>query len=292
MFGIDKGDAGNGLGGLTSESGHFPTFFRVIIAIISTLVALYALLTIILNEDKYSLLVFSDLSINAAAAGALILSSLIVYRQKLGGLHGKTYAAFAAGLALWFAAELVQTYYEIGTEDEVPFPSIADALWLLGYGPFGYHLFVTYRFFNRSAAPHSLVLVSALTAAIFGSIVPLTIFNSSLLYDDLPALFVNVAYPALDAALIVPAIMMFSILRKGRFGSVPWVLLSASILIIAAGDSAFGYISATSPDSEIWGFSIFYFTGYLCMAGALYCHNRLFIFNMARAIKIWQRQNR
>ncbi|MGI0024509.1 MAG: hypothetical protein ACREA4_05110, partial [Nitrososphaera sp.] len=95
-----------------------------------------------------------------------------------------------------------------------------------------------------------------------------------------------------DAALIVPAIMMFSILRKGRFGSVPWVLLSASILIIAAGDSAFGYISATSPDSEIWGFSIFYFTGYLCMAGALYCHNRLFIFNMARAIKIWQRQNR
>ncbi|MGI0025497.1 MAG: hypothetical protein ACREA4_10195, partial [Nitrososphaera sp.] len=73
MFGIDKGDAGNGLGGLTSESGHFPTFFRVIIAIISTLVALYALLTIILNEDKYSLLVFSDLSINAAAAGALIL---------------------------------------------------------------------------------------------------------------------------------------------------------------------------------------------------------------------------
>ena len=292
MFGIDKGYSGNNLDGQAAEASRFPVFFRVIIVAIISLVALYALVKAMLYEDQYSLLVFTDLSINVAAAGALILASLIVYRQKLGGLHGKTYAAFAAGLTLWFVAELVQTYYEIGTEDEVPFPSIADALWLLGYGPFGYHLFVTYRFFNRSAAPHSLVLVSALTAVIFGSIVPVTILHSSLLYDDLQTLFVNVAYPALDAALIVPAIMMFSILRKGRFGAVPWVLLSASILIIAAADSAFGYISATSPDSEIWGFSIFYFTGYLCMAGALYCHNRLFIFNMARAMKVWQRQNR
>ena len=290
---IDRNHSGNEFGSLhATQSKDSRGFFTKVVIVITTLVLLYGLMKFILFDDKYAVLVFSDLSINAAAAAALFLASLIVYRQKLGGLHGKTYAAFAAGLALWFAAELIQTYYEIGVEDEVPFPSIADALWLLGYGPFGYHLFVTYRFFNRSARPHIVVLVSACTAAVFGSIVPMTILGSSLIEDDLVALFVNVAYPALDAVLIVPAILMFSILRKGRLGSVPWVLLSASILIIAVGDSAFGYISATSPDSEIWGFSIFYLTGYLCMAGALYCHNRLFIYNMARAMKIWQRQNR
>ncbi|HJS81606.1 MAG TPA: hypothetical protein VJ742_02090, partial [Nitrososphaera sp.] len=243
-------------------------------------------------EDKSALLIFSDYSINAAAGAALVLSIAIVYRQKLGGLHGKTYAAFAIGLGLWFAAEVIQTYYEIGTEDEVPYPSVADALWLAGYGPFGYHLFATYRFFNKSARPHSLVIVVATTAAIFGLFVPITVLSSSLLSDGLLELIVNVMYPTLDAALIVPAIMTFSILRKGRLTVIPWVLLSASILIIAAADSAFGYIAATNPDSEIWGFGVFYVAGYLCMAGALYCHNRFLIFSKARAVKIWQEENR
>jgi hypothetical protein len=274
------------------SSPHPAEFLRNIAIIIVVSVIMYEMLTLALFEDKFALLVFTDLSINVAAAAALSLSLLIVYKQKLGGLHGKTYAAFALGLVMWFAAELIQTYYEIGTEEEVPFPSVADALWLLGYGPFGYHLFVTHRFFNRSAKPHTFVLVVATTAGIFGSMVPITVLNSSLVEDDPVTLFVNVAYPALDAALIVPAIMMFSILRKGKLGAAPWVLLSASILIIAVADSAFGYISATSPDSEIWGFSIFYFAGYLCMTGALYCHNRFFIFSMSRALKIWQRQNR
>lgn len=250
------------------------------------------MITLAIFEDKYSLVVFSDLSINAAAAAALVIAIAIVSRQKLGGLHGKTYAAFAVGLALWFAAELVQTYYEIGVEDEVPYPSVADALWLVGYGPLGYHLFATYRFFGRSAKPHSLVVVVATTAAIFGSFVPLTVLSSSLLSDGPLELVVNVLYPALDAVLIVPAIMMFSILRKGKLTSVPWVLLSASVLIIAVADSAFGYIAATYPDSEIWGFSTFYFTGYLCMAGALYCHKRYLIFDQARATKLFQEQNR
>lgn len=267
-------------------------FFRTIIALIAALASAFALVTVAIYEDKYSLVVFTDLSINAAAAASLGLALTIVFRQKLGGLHGKTYAAFAAGLGLWFAAELLQTYYEIGVDDEVPFPSIADALWLVGYGPLGYHLFATYRFFGKSAKPHSLVIVVATTAAIFGSFVPLIVLSSSLLSDGPLELVVNVMYPTFDAILIVPAIMMFSILRKGKLTSVPWVLLSASILIIAAADSAFGYMAATYPDSEIWGFSSFYLTGYLCMAGALYSHNRFLIFDKDRATKLWQEQNR
>lgn len=274
------------------STSHSTSFFRNVVIIIATLVVIYGVTYIIVFEDQYATLVLSDLSINAAAAAALFFALLILYRQKFGGLHGKTYAAFAIGLSLWFAAEMLQTYYEIGSEEEVPFPSIADALWLLGYVPFGYHLFVTYRFFVKSAKPHTLFVVLATTAAVFGSIVPVTILNSSLLVDDVPALFVNVAYPTLDAALIVPAIMMFSILRKGKLSSIPWVLLAASILIIAAADSVFGYISATSPDSEIWGFGILYLAGYLLMAGALYCHNRLFIFDRSRAVKVFQEQNK
>lgn len=284
---------GNTNGGVKEKALTNPSrFFRSLIVVIASAAIVFGLITISIYEGKFALIVFSDLSINAAAAASLGLALLIVFRQRLGGLHGKTYAAFAAGLALWFAAEVIQTYYEIGTDDEVPFPSVADTLWLVGYGPFGYHLFATYRFFSKSAKPHSLVLVIATTAGIFGSFVPLTVLTSSLLSDGPLELVVNVMYPAFDAILIVPAVMMFSILRKGKLTSVPWVLLSASILIIAAADSAFGYIGATNPESEIWGFSTFYFSGYLCMAGALYSHNRFFIFDRESATKLWQEQNR
>ena len=280
-------------GAIRSEnSASNSKVLRKIILLIAAISIAFGLATLALFDDKSSLLIFTDLSINVVAGVALALSITIVLRQKLGGLHGKTYAAFAVGLALWFAAELLQTYYEVGVDDVVPYPSTADALWLIGYGPFGYHLFATYRFFNKSARPHSLVIVVATTAAIFGSFVPITILNSSLLTDAELELFVNVMYPTLDAVLIVPAIVMFSILRKGRLTSVPWVLLSISILIIAAADSAFGYLAATYPDSEIWGFSVFYLSGYLCMGGALYCHNRFFIFSKSRSLKIWQEQNR
>jgi hypothetical protein len=274
------------------ENSDTVRFLRKIVVLIAGIALAFGLITLVIFDDKVALLYFSDLSINVVAGAALFLSLIIVWKQKFGGLHGKTYAAFAFGLCLWFAAELLQTYYEIGTDDEVPYPSVADALWLAGYVPFGYHLFATYRFFNKSAKPHNLLIVVASTAGIFGSLVPIIVLNSSLLTDNLPELIVNVMYPSLDAALIVPAIMMFSILRKGRLTAIPWVLLSASILVIAAADSAFGYIAATNPDSEIWGFSVFYLSGYLCMGGALYCHNRFFIFNKSRALKIWQEENR
>lgn len=267
-------------------------FFRNIILLIASLSITYGIVYVLIYDEKMALIAFSDLSINAAAAAALVLAVTIVKRQSLGGLHGRTYAAFAIGLALWFTAEIVQTYYEIGVEDEVPFPSIADGFWLAGYAPFGYHLLVTYRFFGKSAKPHSFVIIAATAAAIFGLSVPITIVSSATTNDDLLGLIVNTTYPTLDAVLIVPAIMMFSILRKGRIASVPWVLLSASVMIIAVADSAFGFLAAKYPDSEIWGFSIFYFTGYLCMAGALHCHNRFFIFSKARAVKAWQEENR
>lgn len=294
MFKKGKGDPSQSQSNAENQNAEpfHSGFFRNVVAVIFVLVMLYGASSILLFDDKYAILVLSDLSINAAAAAALLLSFVILYRQRLGGLHGKTYAAFFVGLALWFAAELIQTYYEIGTEDDVPFPSVADIFWLLGYAPFGYHLFATYRFFNRSAKRSMLLIVSVATGAIFGSVVPLTILNSSLIDDDPAALVVNVAYPSLDATLIIPAIMIFSILRRGRLGVLPWVLLAASILIIAAADSAFGYIAATSPDSEIWGFGIFYLTGYLCMAGALYCHNRVFVFSKSRATRMWQEKNR
>jgi hypothetical protein len=63
------------------------------------------------------------------------MALLVTWRHKLDGLHGRTYAEFVAGLALWFVAKVLWSYYELDAEID-PFPSLADAFWIAGYAPF------------------------------------------------------------------------------------------------------------------------------------------------------------
>jgi hypothetical protein len=62
---------------------------------------------IIFPDEESSRPFFSNWTINAAAAVALGMSLIVTWRQKLDGLHGRTYAAFAAGL------DVVKTMVEV-----------------------------------------------------------------------------------------------------------------------------------------------------------------------------------
>ena len=107
MFGGDKRRAEQ-----HPENSDTVKFLRKIVVLIAGIALAFGLITLVIFDDKVALLYFSDLSINVVAGAALFLSLIIVWKQKFGGLHGKTYTAFAIGLCLWFAAELLQTYYE------------------------------------------------------------------------------------------------------------------------------------------------------------------------------------
>ena len=91
---------------------------------------------------------------------AVGFSVLVIYRQKTDGLMGKAYTFLGVGLALFLIAEIIWSYYEIGLEIENPFPSIADALWLIGYGPLLYFVFKMYRFFGASNSRTHQLFVS------------------------------------------------------------------------------------------------------------------------------------
>ncbi len=53
----------------------------------------------------------------------------MAWPQKPDGLNGRTYAVLAAGLSLWFVAEILWTYYRLGAGID-PFPSLADVFWI------------------------------------------------------------------------------------------------------------------------------------------------------------------
>lgn len=276
------------------ERGAFdPASVRAkLVATIALATVITTLLTVFSGDESRPF--FSNWTINAAAGAALGLALVASFRQGTGGLYGKTISAFAAGLALWFAAELLWTYYELGVGIEVPYPSLADALWMAGYGPMAYHLLKTYRFFAAGKKMlATAIVVVAITSAFVAYTCMVVIGASAQGGDEGPlALAISLAYIVLDGLLLAPAILLLATFRRGKLTSTPWALLSASLAIVAAADVGFAYYTAAGLDGLIWNWDPLYDASYIIVAATFFWHSRFLIFDKGRAKKIWQQDNR
>ena len=259
--------------------------------ILTLIVSVAVANSLIIFPDSESRPLFSNVTINAAVAVAFGLSLLVVWRQKLDGLNGRTYAAFAAGLGLWFVAEMLWTYYSLFAGVD-PFPSLADAFWIAGYAPFAYHLMATYRFFGQAVRPHVIIIVSVAVTLFVGHTSTLVFEAAAATQEDLTATAISVAYLVLDAVLIVPAIIVLASLCQGKLTFTPWIILASSLLVMAAADSGFAYYEAAGMEEEVWVWDLLYSTSYIAMAAALSWHYRFFIYHENKVKKIWQEENR
>ncbi len=237
---------------------------------------------------------YSDIIEPTSTAIATGLALLVVYKQKVDGLIGKVYFSLAIALVLWLAAEIIWSYYETGLGIPIPTPSLADAFWLIGYGPFMYFVFKLYNFFHKSTSrPHVIVIIIAVViylGFIINTIIAASDFSTQ---DSRIKFLVNIAYPILDMVLIVPTslIILESRGSSGELTSIPWVFLS--FLIITIADSGFAYASnAGWAEQTIWVWNPLYIAGYLVMAAGLFWHKHFFIFNDKKVVRKWQEQNR
>jgi len=255
-------------------------------------------------------------------AGAVVaVSVVIMYRQKFKGLYGRTYGAIAIGLLLWFSAQVVDAYEQYSVTgtlivEKGPMasgaaglqPSIADAIWLAGYGFFAYFLFRIMIHYSKSIKPHTLVMIAAATAIsalvltqsiayyynLYGpsSVIGTGTRSGAGISEETISLFLKIEYPILDLILIVPALVILSGVKDGRLTSTPWLLLSAAVLILAVGDIGNIYFSVLEIAQNHWIWKMFATAGYLCIATSLFWYNRFFIFDSKRSTRIWQESNR
>ena len=106
------------------------------LGLIVSIVALDSVIYFSEIEDKrFS----SELIITITAAAAAFLALLLVYRQKLGGLFGKSWVSFAIGLVLWLCADITLIIYDLVFETSFSIPSVIDVFWILGYAFFIYY---------------------------------------------------------------------------------------------------------------------------------------------------------
>jgi hypothetical protein len=230
--------------------------------------------------------VLGPLTAGVAASFAIV----IVARQGISGLFGKTYGSLAIGLVLWLIAESIWSYHAIGQQIAVPFPSLADAFWLAGYMPLGYHLFVTAKFYGR-VKTSTLIMVSV-AAAIFATAYVNDLIESSTLAetDGLLPLAITIAYPVLDVVMVIPAVMILINPVRGQLTSIPWIFISW--LFTTSADAMFGHTAISNLAAEITLWNLLYNAAYICMAAGLFWYNKFVIYDEKELNDIWLRENK
>lgn len=248
-----------------------------IICVLIGAVVFTSLLIILSPDDKKVIL--SDIIEPLAAAIAVAFSVLVIYRQKTDGLIGKAYTFLCLGLVLFLIAEIMWSYYEITLKIENPFPSIADALWLIGYGPLFYFVFKMYRLFGASHSRTHQIFVSVSGAAFVIYLISGISQTADLTTQaGIAPFLISISYPILDTFLLVPAALIILNPEKGQLTSIPWIFLA--VLIMSIGDSTFAYSSNVTALQKIsWIWNLFFVISYFVTSAGLFWHNRFFIFS-------------
>ena len=216
------------------------------------------------------------ISINASTAAALAI--FVVYRhmrqrsQHPQDHHSKSHVALAIGLSLWLCADIIWAMYEIVLEIVPPVPSAADFVWLSAYGFLAYYLYATFIEFHKKFKFSSRILVASIIGCgiFLAYIIALTSSLSVLSTPRGIAMFaVIIAYPIMDAVLMVPAIVILSNFRKEPLWFTPWICESLGLFLMAISDSWFAVVVLISILEQFWLSATFFAAHYLVIAAGL-----------------------
>lgn len=225
------------------------------------------------------------------ASAAMVFGIIVLYRQGIDGIFGRAFASLAAGVSLWAIAELIWAYNTLVLAIAVPFPSLADVLWLAGYAPFGFHLFSTSRLYGGGLKKKSIFVVS-MAVAIFSSLYIYGLIAASELSgpDAVLSLVITLAYPVLDAIIVVPAVLCVINSGRGELTAIPWIFISWILTVVA--DAIFGYTIVTNIAGDVQAWNFVYNAAYLFMAAGLYWHNKYFVIGTKKFDEMWRKFNR
>jgi hypothetical protein len=262
---------------------------KVMFGVLAAIVLANSILLFVPSAEDQEL--FGNIIRPITASAAMLFGLIVLYRQGIDGIFGRAFAALAIGVSLWAFAEMIWAYNSIILGIETPFPSVADLLWLAGYAPLGFHLFSTSRLYGVNRRKKAIFVVTA-AVAIFSSCFIYTQIAASELSgaDALLALGITIAYPILDAIIIIPAVVCLLNAGKGELTAIPWLFVAWILTVMA--DSLFGYTIVTNIAGEMQIWNLFYNASYLFMAAGLYWHNKYLLMSDSKFRAIWAEVHR
>jgi hypothetical protein len=183
---------------------------------------------------------------------------------------------------MWAVAEIIFAYYERTLGDDAPYPSIADAIWLIAYVVMAVGLYLRYRSLRLTPTGTQLFFAGSafLIFAILSIFYVISPTASSASSEGLSPVeqFIGLAYPIGDLIIVLGAVMILMIMFGGQL-SLPWQLIGLGFLAISFSDTFYTYGTITGEYGAFNALTVFCYTsyvaGYVVIGLGLYQQGRI-----------------
>jgi hypothetical protein len=208
----------------------------------------------------------------ASLAAGAVFGLRGALRLEKGNSAKLSWLMLGAWLALFTAGQAVLMYYPLVAHAQAPLPSVGDVFFLGGYALL---IAASLRFiavYRASGFPVGTTREHLGIAAAAGAVCALAGWPvlAPIVRADVPLAerLINVAYPVLDFAALVPALVMLRITLAFRGGKVwtIWAALIAGCVLMAVGDILFAYFSSAKITGFGPGMDLMYLLGYFASA--------------------------
>jgi hypothetical protein len=188
----------------------------------------------------------------------------------------------AIGTVAFFLAQLSYAPYQLVLNQDPPFPSVADVLFMLAYPLFAAALFAFIRAYQEAGYA---VGTAGTRWTVAGAVALVCVaLGYSILRPVMAApaphieKLLNVAYPLLDFVLLIPIVLLIRItvaLRGGAAWKI-WAALLGGFVFLCLGDILFAYLSGLGRQGLDPLIHAMYILSYaLTACGVLYQHELL-----------------
>jgi len=211
-------------------------------------------------------------------AGSAVVSAVFVLKKYWDNLESGfsiIWLCFTLGMLLWFLRETTWAIYVLILNVETPYPSIADAFWLIGYIPLLFAISSYVSHFRHALFKKMYIMCAATDAAVgillFAILIPPIIAA----HKNLLTLTISLAYPALDLILFSEAILgllTFTVTMLKGWITRAWLLINAGIVMNVIGDILFGYTNSQGIYFDGHPLELFFNWGYILFALAFYTY--------------------
>lgn len=177
--------------------------------------------------------------------GASAVAATVIGTRMHRPANRRAWLAIATGTALWVLGDIVFEWIHV-TRGSVPYPSIADALYLVGYPIYGFGLFLLARHKWR-ASERGHVANSAIIMVAFGLLTWVFAVQPTLGAEGISGLggLVDVAYPAMDIFLLG---LLAHFVGSRQWRALSYRLLTCAVLLLVVTDTVNNF--AIMPESS------------------------------------------
>ena len=212
--------------------------------------------------------------------GICTFISVLLVSKNVRKIEIQKFKAVFIGIFFWFIGEMTYMTYQFILNIPVPYPSIAEVFYFLGYGFLIYHIYNSFKNIDKSVSinPKSIILVT-----IGVSMIPLiTTIHMFVVGIDFSSqyieIIINLLYYVLDTIVLVLVILIiYKLPRKDPF-IYHWLLFCSSMTLVTIADFGYTYTSTISENLILateWAWNVIYAFAYLFLSAALIWYYKL-----------------